>query len=77
LCQDKRLTEFFATKLRVKQGDNLITNLFRIFINDLPSYLSNTKDAVILDNSPIHCLMYDDDIVLLSKSAEGMQEKQD
>ena len=68
-----KLTEFFATKLGVKQGDNL----FKIFINDLPSYLSNTKDPVILDNSPIHCLMYADDIVLLSKSAEGMQEKLD
>ena len=43
-----KLTEFFATKLGVKQGDNL----FKIFINDLPSYLSNTKDPVILDNSP-------------------------
>jgi hypothetical protein len=63
-----KLTEFFATKLGVKQGDNLSPNLFKIFINDLPSYLSNTKDPVILDNSPIHCLMYADDIVLLSKS---------
>ena len=72
-----KLTEFFATKLGVKQGDNLNPNLFKIFINDLPSYLSNTKDPVILDNSPIHCLMYADDIVLLSKSAEGMQEKLD
>jgi hypothetical protein len=72
-----KLTDFFATKLGVKQGDNLTPNLFKIFINDLPSYLSNTKDPVILDNSPIHCLMYADDIVLLSKSAEGMQEKLD
>jgi hypothetical protein len=47
-----KLTEFFATKLGVKQGDNLNPNLFKIFINDLPSYLSNTKDPVILDNSP-------------------------
>ena len=47
-----KLTEFFATKLGVKQGDNLSPNLFKIFINDLPSYLSNTKDPVILDNSP-------------------------
>jgi hypothetical protein len=31
-----KLTEFFATKLGVKQGDNLNPNLFKIFINDLP-----------------------------------------
>jgi retron-type reverse transcriptase len=63
-----KLTEFFATKLGVKQGDILSPNLFKIFINDLPSYLSNTKDPVILDNSSIHCLMYADDIVLLNNS---------
>jgi hypothetical protein len=73
-----KLTEFFATKLGVKQGtDNLSPNLFKIFINNLPSYLSNTKDPVILDNSPIHSLIQADNIVLLSKSAEGMQEKLD
>ena len=30
-----KLTELFATKLGVKQRDNLSPNLFKIFINDL------------------------------------------
>jgi hypothetical protein len=40
-----KLTEFFATKLGVKQGDNLSPNLFKIFINDLPSYQTYVKDV--------------------------------
>jgi hypothetical protein len=38
-----KLIECYTTKLRVKQGENLSPNLFKIVINDLPSDLSNTK----------------------------------
>ena len=44
-------------------------------MNDLPSYLSNTSDPV--NGKDVHCLMYADDIILLSKSAKGLQEKLD
>lgn len=53
----------------VKQADNLSPNLFTIFINDLPEYLNPSPDPVILNLHPFHCLMYADDIVLLSSSA--------
>jgi len=79
--QDKKvndqLTEFFPTKLGVKQGDNLSPNLFKIFLNELPNYLQVSKDPVILDSKTVHCLMYANDVVLLSTSASGLQEKLD
>ena len=59
----------------VRQGDNLSPNLFKIFINDLSSMLSNTPDTVPLNNLDIHCLLYADDVVLLSTSANGLQQK--
>ena len=70
-----KITEFFQTKLGVKQGDNLSPNLFKIFINSLPDYFTRTRDPIMLDGKLINCLMYADDIVILSNSAEGLQEK--
>lgn len=68
---------FFPLNVGVKQGDNLNPSLFKIFVNDLPSYLSNTSDPVNVNGKDVHCLMYADDIILLSKSAKGLQEKLD
>ena len=58
-------------------GDNLSPSLFKIFVNDLPSSLSNTSDPVNVNGKDVHCLMYADDIILLSRSAKGLQEKLD
>ena len=41
----------------------------------LPSYLNDTPDPVMLNNLQINCLMYADDIVLLSTTSSGLQEK--
>ena len=37
---------FFPLNVGVKQLDNLSPSLFKIFVNDLPSYLPNTSDPV-------------------------------
>ena len=71
------ITDFFTVNMGVKQGDNLSPNLFKIFINDLPNCLEKANDPVYINDSPIHCLMYADDIILLSTSAEGLQSKLD
>ena len=68
-------TAMFECNVGVRQGDVLSLNLFKIFINDLPVYLSKTPDPVFVNGIPLHCLMYADDIVLLSTSASGLQEK--
>ena len=52
-------------------------NLFIIFINDLPSILEKCSNPVLLNNSRIDCLMYADDIVLLSDSKDGLQKRID
>ncbi|XP_071132876.1 uncharacterized protein [Mytilus edulis] len=70
-----QVSDFFPLDIGVKQGDNLSPNLFKIFINDLPRYLSDTRDPVNVNDKDLHCLMYADDIVLLSTSAEGLREK--
>ena len=74
---DNCLTDFFKINMGVRQGDNLSPNLFKIFINDLPEYLEQTQDPVILDSQKINCLMYADDVILLSSSADGLQSKLD
>lgn len=59
----------------VRQGDVLSPNLFKIFINDLPSYLATSEDPVHLNDKRIDCLLYADDVILLSTSAFGLQQK--
>ena len=59
----------------VRQGDVLSPNIFKIFINDLPSYLNDTPDLVFVNDLPLNCLMYADDIVLLSTTPAGLQDK--
>jgi hypothetical protein len=74
---NNEITDYFETKLGVKQGDNFSPNLFKIFINDLPKYLQETPDFVSLNGRPVHCLMYANDVILLSKTAAGLQSKID
>ena len=68
-------TEFFDIKLGVKQGDNLSPTLFKIFINDLPEYLLHTPNPILLNDKEINCLMYADDVILLSLTEVGLQSK--
>ena len=53
----------------------LIQICLKIFINDLPEYLIDYPDPAYIDDEPLNCLMYADDIVLLSTSSTGIQDK--
>jgi hypothetical protein len=48
--------------------------LFNIFTNDLPDIFDHSKtDPVQLDTTKLNCLLYADDLVLLSESEKGLQ----
>ena len=69
-----RLTEWFDQTAGVRQGDTLAPTLFALYINDLASEINALGRGVTLDTGEIvSILMYADDIVLISDSAEGLQ----
>ena len=57
----------------MKQGCNLSSTLFNIFINDVPNLFDDSCDPVRLGNTNLNCLLYADDLVLLSESQKGLQ----
>jgi hypothetical protein len=46
---------------------------FNIFLSDLPDIFYSSCDSVNINNLPISCLMYADDLIILSESAKGLQ----
>ena len=71
-----KLTDPFPSNIGVRQGDNLSPTLFNIFINDLPDYIKKEAgiDPIKVGTTTLNCLMYADDLVLLSTSKEGLQK---
>ena len=68
------LTEPIETNVGLKQGCVLSPLLFNFYINDLPAVFSNQEcDPITIYNENLNCLMYADDLVLLSTTAEGLQ----
>ena len=67
------LSENFKTTTGVKQGCILSPTLFAIYMNDLVDNFDDSCDPVELNSTKVSCLMYADDIVLLSNSAVGLQ----
>ena len=69
-------SEYFEYKKGVRQGCILSTYLlFNLFLNEVPSLLNkqNTDPIILPDGSPLNCLLYADDLVLISHSASGLQ----
>ena len=70
------LTDQFQSNIGVRQGDNLSPLLFNLYINDIPQYINmqGGTDPVIIGNTRINCLMYADDVVLISTSKADLQK---
>ena len=66
-------SRFFTSNVGVRQGDSISPILFNLYVSDLQSYLGFDTDAPLLDTSYVNCLMYADDLVLVSRSEEGLQ----
>ena len=73
ICNSRGLTEAFPSQLGVFQGDNLSPNLFNIFVNDLTHCFNEACMPCLLGEHRINCLLYADDLVILSESASGLQ----
>jgi hypothetical protein len=58
------LTEFFQSNVGVRQWDNMNPNLFKIFIHDIQKELDSSYYPVVLNKTPLSCLLYADDMIL-------------
>lgn len=66
-------SRFFKSNVGVRQGDAISPTLFNLYISDLQRFLGLDNDAPVLDTTSVNCLMYADDIVLISRSEIGLQ----
>ena len=67
------LTDHFQSFVGVRQDDNLKPTLLKLIINDLPNIFDDSCSPVSLLTRKLHCLLYADDLVLLSESLQGLQ----
>ena len=67
------LSQQVRQHIGLRQGDTLSPNLFKLFLNDLSKCFDASDDQGELGNINFSCLMYADDLVLLSTSETGLQ----
>ena len=67
------LLQPILTTIGLKQGCGISPLLFNLFINKLPEIFDKTCDPVKLGEEDLSSLLWADDLVLLSSSAQGLQ----
>ena len=71
-----KMTEAFPWYTVVEQGCMLSPTIFNIYLSDLTEFLNSSSSTdILLDDSgrPISCLLYADDLVIFSRSANDLQ----
>ena len=74
---DGLLTDWFPVSYGVHQGDSLSPTLFAIYINDMFEEIAQCGGGVKVGGESLHMLLYADDIVLISATAETAQKQLD
>ena len=69
------LTDFFDSNIGLFQGEITSPILFSLFLNDIENYFQlNLLEGIWLGEVLVYLLMFADDAVLLSETAEGLQK---
>ena len=50
--------------------------LFNLYLNEIPTLLDkmDTDPIILPDGSKLNCLLYADDLILISNTSEGLQQ---
>ena len=67
------LLQPITTTIGLKQGCCLSGLLFNLFVNKLPSIFDQSCDPVTILDEKVSCLLWADDLLIMSRSAIGLQ----
>ena len=70
---NEHFTDLFPVKQGFKQGCGLPPALFSIYINDLAAEINALHCGIKFDNNEVSILLYANDVVLISESADDLQ----
>lgn len=76
---NNRITDFFSYSKGVRQGCPLSSILFNLYVNDIFDTIekNSISNIYLNENNKINALMYADDLVLISRTKEGLQRQID
>ena len=68
------VTEKFNVEKGIKQGDTLSPYLFNLYLNDInDAFNKPNSEAPALMKRQVGCLLYADDLLILSETKAGLQ----
>ena len=68
------VTNWFNIGVGVRQGDPLSPTLFGLYINDIVDNIKNNSVGVTCPEFSLQCLLFADDLVLISESESDLQK---